>query len=313
MADDIHWAFGDLFVGRDDVYGSEHGSCIEGLPIYDNHLHGDGPIGIYPLVETRPGTTNDGVWYVHWGCVDFDEGEDDSWVYAQNLRLVLETFGVTGWVERSRSKGYHVWVFLETWMPAEVVREALLAATQIAGAPTKEINPKQTWLAPEKKGYGNYVRLPYPKDRNWERRCMIRPNGALVTLKDFVADARANRAGIAELEHLQQLYVPPTKSKPPLVVNPVDLTGDVMKRLDGLSFTILTKGPKERLDGSPGDRSEALFAMANSMLRGGTVSREEAWELMIQGDLAWGKFLARGDEAELLRTFEKVWGDEDEE
>ena len=134
-------AFGFLFRGRLDVYGTEEGGADrDDTESYStriqNHLLGVRPMGVYPMVD-HP---NDG-WVVTWGCVDFDEGDLPSWVHAVNLQAVLHTFGITAWIERSRSKGYHVWVFLKGWTEAALVRRALLAACQIVDAPTKEINP----------------------------------------------------------------------------------------------------------------------------------------------------------------------------
>ena len=134
--------FANLFEGRTDTYGAEEGRAelavgVEYIDRIDEHLNGERPVGIYPLMYIEP----DG-WCVRWGCVDFDEGDEASWVHACNLHAVLSELSVTAYVERSRSKGYHVWVFSSDLVPAHVMRRALLGATQIAQAPLKEINPK---------------------------------------------------------------------------------------------------------------------------------------------------------------------------
>ena len=75
------------------------------LIVVEDHLKDSPAIGVYPLVAQDDGIK---VW---WGCVDFDEGIEESYIHAKNLREVLKQLGVTSWVERSRSKGFHVWVF----------------------------------------------------------------------------------------------------------------------------------------------------------------------------------------------------------
>ena len=126
----------------------------------------EAPIGVYPLL---PAVAN--VHSVYWGCVDFDEGEEASLIHAENLELVLNRAQIKGWVERSRSKGYHVWVFFQEAMRATDVRNGLLAACGIVAAPVKEVNPKQTELTG--KGWGNGVRLPYPAGRQPGRNVIL--------------------------------------------------------------------------------------------------------------------------------------------
>lgn len=286
--------FSFLFQGRTDRYGTEEGGSIEadpGVDYWATHLEGDHPLGVYPQVD---------LGLVAWGCVDFDEGEDDSLIYAMNTRLVLGVYGIAGWVERSRSKGYHVWVFCEEWVPAIAMREALLAACQIAGSPTKEINPKQI-ITPEKPSIGNYVRLPYPNGYT-NRRVVVDVSGEDMTLEQFMACVMNELASEDELLELAKLYVPPAK---PVIrdVGPIDQSKPWIKRLDGLAYTILTQGPKEG-----GDRSDALWTMANAMARSGTVSYEEALEALHQADQSWGKYTERGDaEQRLSELMDKVW------
>ena len=141
-----------LFQGNPAVIGTEEGGCDRSphkttadhmawwVTQMQQHLDGGPQAGVYPMVQTSDG------FVVHWGCIDVDEGEEASLIHASNIVTVLRKFGVTGWIERSRSKGYHVWVFAQDWVPAQLMRHALLAAAQIAQAPTREINPKQSTL-----------------------------------------------------------------------------------------------------------------------------------------------------------------------
>jgi hypothetical protein len=215
-----------LFEGNRSALGAEEGGCLR-LPqpwmwsqFLEAHLTGEGePVGVYPMVsgDRISGFHEDaGAWAVKWGCVDIDVGESESQLHAKNLHLALEAFGIRGWIERSRSKGYHVWVFADSWVPAGTMRSALLAACQIAGAPSQEVNPKQAKLREGQ--LGNYVRLPYPgwlgpaTSRPPFRRVMLRPStGVPYGLSEFVCCAFGSRVGGNTLRTLSEAYVAPER------------------------------------------------------------------------------------------------------
>ena len=96
-----------------EAYGEEYGEMIK------RHIEGDANIGVYPLWQKN------GVWMVNWGAVDLDEG-DISDIHANNLQTLLTKMGITSWKEPSKSKGFHVWVYLQAPMAASLVRQALI-------------------------------------------------------------------------------------------------------------------------------------------------------------------------------------------
>lgn len=304
--------FANLFEGRTDAYGAEEGRAelalgVEYIDRVDEHLNGERPMGVYPLMHIEP----DG-WCVRWGCVDFDEGDEPSWVHACNLHAVLNELSVTAYVERSRSKGYHVWVFSSDLVPAHVMRRALLGATQIAQAPLKEINPKTEgfWLPrvnptdalqPDTTRIGNYVRLPYPNGYT-DRRIMCVPFTAEhIGLEDFVEQATASRTTHATLKGLVPLYKEPAKPKREIRNRPLRADGPASSKISGLTFTVFRDGP---LDGM--DRSSTLFRLAKLMYTDG-LTEEEAAELLYDADERWGKYTARGDTKELDKIIERAW------
>lgn len=314
MSDSPDIKFARLFEGRTDAYGAEEGRAelAYGVVYEDRireHLTGQRPMGVYPLRYTD----SDG-WIVNWGCVDFDEGEEASWVYANNLNQVLTHLGVQSWIERSRSKGYHVWVFSSETVPAHVMRRGLLGATQIAKAPTKEINPKAEgfWmprtseaqpLEPDTTKIGNYVRLPYPCGYG-DRRVMCTPiTGDTISFEDFVDNAWEHRTNRSALAALVPLYRAPEKPKPKIVHVSSGNTGPALSRLGGLSYTIFQNGPLEGMD-----RSGTLWKLANHMYKDG-LTCEEARELLYDADDRWGKYIARGTEEELEKILSRLWED----
>lgn len=302
--------FGSLFRGRLDAYGTDDGGCFrpatcEDEDVYlvrvENHLSGVCPMGVYPVVDDGGG------WVCRWGCVDFDGHRDgDVEGHAWNVHNVLAALGVTSWVERTRSgNGFHVWVFAKGWTPIKVMRDALLAACQIVGAPMKEINPKQYDLAEGQ--LGNYVRLPYAGDgRVAEGRNVILPAPALppYNVGTFALLAWSGCADMADLEAVAALYRPPVKVRPPAPVRPSGgRTGGPERELGGLAFTIWRDGPLDS-----GDRSDTLFHLASIMREEGRLTFAEALSLLIDADTRWGKFMQRPNgEQYLERLLEKAW------
>ena len=310
--DYLSGGFQRLFAGNLSALGGNEGLKIPSEDAgewelgIESHLNGDGPpVGVYPM------SWIDYEWHVHWGCVDWDEGYEQSWPDAINTHNALKAFGITSWIERSRSKGWHLWVFANRWVPAEVMRNALIAACQIVDAPIKEVNPKQTSLSVG--GVGNYVRLPYP---NWKatRDALGAPQtvvdaahpGVSIDFPEFVVRALERRCTVEQLETLAERAVVKTRSVDAMdmEVPDTELDPKILRKLDGLSFTILTHGPGASTEG---DRSATLWKLARQMWDSGKVTKEEAWAVMCDADLRWGKHLDRDDVATLWATFSKAW------
>jgi len=136
----------DLFISRYDGYGLEtpEGVKFKKEPLTDEvllaHLKGSKRIG------TPPFTGKNGA--VKWFVFDVDEskesvkarekldpesrkkaeGEADLRLRAktEEIRLALIREGFFPYVERSRRRGYHVWVFFSEPAEAEIVRNAFL-------------------------------------------------------------------------------------------------------------------------------------------------------------------------------------------
>jgi len=332
---DVVDGFIELFQGNNAAVGTEEGGCYRLKmdmqaslqSLVRGHLTGaNAPIGVYPMVpfptfdphevQTEgllPTITAE--WRVHWGCVDFDEGDEVSLVHARNVQAVLNEFGVSAWIERSRSKGFHLWVFADDWVPAVVMRKALLGACQVVDAPTKEINPKQVAL---KEGQlGNYVRLPYPDSMRpgylavgVPRRVVIHTTGAndwAMSLEMFVEQALESRVSEETLVMVgDTLYVDKPKpqrraTRPPSA----PMLGDPQMRLGGLAFTIWKDGP---LDGA--GRGHTLYRLACLIYEDGQHTAEEAEELLLDADERWGKFNDRGEPEYISKMVDKIWEDE---
>ena len=96
------------------------------------HLSGDQPIGVYPLWERN------NVWMVDWVAVDLDEG-DISDIHADNLVALLDKLNIKSWKEPSRSKGYHVWVYLKEPLSASLARKGMIGACRTVDFTIREV------------------------------------------------------------------------------------------------------------------------------------------------------------------------------
>ena len=187
-----------------------------------------------------------------WGAIDIDEG-DDSLIIARNTQTILQAMDIAAWPERSRSKGYHLWIFNEEWVRASIIRRAMHAALDLAEAKYDAVYPKQDSLAGPP---GNYMRLPYGGNRTKDRQEMVQENEAIPFVGDFLALAEAEKTPTSALERAAALYkepipvvldLPPKRdySKEPLMT--VDGT-----RLRGLPSEMFKNGPVPYYKGGHG-------------------------------------------------------------
>lgn len=153
--------FQQLLKGRNDAYGSGAGMCIKENvtnEVIKAHLTGKKRIGRYPLSpDIMDGT---GTW---WVAVDID---DDDIELAIRFCEPLEHLGIPCYIERSKSKGYHVWIFFSEPVEAVKTRALMRYGIEILERDTsyriKEIFPKQNTIknADGSFGFGNYINLP---------------------------------------------------------------------------------------------------------------------------------------------------------
>lgn len=167
------------------------------LPLFAKHLAGDIEIGTYPVTDSA---------HCRWGCIDIDTGQDDeAWELACDVRKAWAFFGVTAWVERSRSKGFHIWVFSQTWISASVMRDAgRYIASVVELDPKTEVNPKNEapWLT--KTGLVNTVRTPYSGQAKPGRMVMVDEGGCDLSVDAFTDAACSSRTNPSVLRGLAE-------------------------------------------------------------------------------------------------------------
>ena len=281
-----------LFRGRGDVYGHNEGRCVKEQltnDVFQKHFSGEAPIGIYPMVPHFE------QFYVAWGCVDFDTADADQ--NAVKLHDALLEAGIVSWIEKSRSKGFHVWVFAEQAVLAEDMRNMLVVASHVAETPTTEVNPKQTTLKAGQ--YGNYVRLPYPNldDRQTDKQRIFHKkdveSGSFdnpMVFSDFIESAMSLRTSQETIKRISSMYQPPKQAT--VVVNDYvyDATlSEAMQILSPLGKVIWRDGP---LAGK--DRSSTLAKLGHETVRSG-LNPSQTKIVLMTADKRWGKYHLRHD------------------
>lgn len=146
--------FRACFSGLPQVYGSYDpaggGVFQVKRPVTDAvilaHLRGWRPYGVYLLVGKRTGAV----------VVDFDQ--EDTQAPDQFVRCAAE-LGINAYIERSKRKGYHVWIFAKAGgVLAATARRLARCILERIGLPRTEVFPKQDRLGPG--NYGNFINAP---------------------------------------------------------------------------------------------------------------------------------------------------------
>lgn len=146
--------FRSFFTGLENVYGTydtKTGKVRQAKePVTDEvllaHLTGKQSYGVYLLMGDRTNAL----------AVDFD---NDELCLPIAFQAGARRYGMSAYIERSKSKGYHVWIFFEKPVLA---RKARLIAQKILADMEKleiEIFPKQDSLDSEV-SYGNFINAP---------------------------------------------------------------------------------------------------------------------------------------------------------
>ena len=147
--------FRACFTGLDHVYGTYDPTTGRARqvkqPVDDQvllrHLQGLRPYGVYLLVgnETRA------------VAVDFDQHDPEP-----PIRFIHRAahYGLPAYLERSKSKGWHAWLFAEPpGVAAARVRLVVKTILDDIGEPATEVFPKQDRLAGSTQ-YGNFIYAP---------------------------------------------------------------------------------------------------------------------------------------------------------
>ncbi len=147
--------FRSCFTGLNKVYGTYNPRTGRAYQVKElvidqvfiRHLTGKKPYGVYLLVKDR----------VKALAVDFDEGDLTP---PMEFLAAAKNYGIATYIESSKSKGFHVWMFFErNGVLAEKARLVTQCILEEIGKPDTEIFPKQDRLETDVQ-YGNFINAP---------------------------------------------------------------------------------------------------------------------------------------------------------
>lgn len=205
MKDNVLAVFDTLFEGRRDVYGLHNpeddqitmvNDELSILEFKDHLVQGTKSLAVYPV--TREGIC-------HWACIDFDYARDPNKAIevAKAVQATLTGAGVTSWLEKSKGKGGHVWIFFSEPVPAQLARALLNTVLKLnpfrGEGFSAEIFPKQENVAAGK--FGNCLNIPYYAPQVSEgKRVVINPEtNQVLAPEEFAEKAFRSRVSIAQV------------------------------------------------------------------------------------------------------------------
>jgi len=210
--------FEACFAGLRHVYGTRDPdtgrACQVKAPVTERvifrHLKGEEPYGVYLLVEDQTMAV----------VADFDE--EDTQPPLGFIRQARH-YGIDAYLERSKSKGWHVWIFTALpGVPAVKARLVVKAILDDIGKPATEVFPKQDRLA-DKTRYGNFIYAPlFGTLVSEDRTVFVDPDQGLKTHPDqwevLESVRRVSEEQLDEIIEINELGQPkaarPTSASP---------------------------------------------------------------------------------------------------
>lgn len=206
--------FRERFCGLTHVYGTynprDGKSRQVKAPVTDDvirrHLIGSEPYGVYLLVNDR----------VRAAVADFDRDDPDA---PFRFLEAARCYGVATYIERSKSKGYHIWAFFgQEGVTACKVRKVFRHILAETGEPHVEVFPKQDRLTTHIP-FGSFVYAPLFGGKVPEGRTVfLDPDDGLRPYTDqwrFLADVRTTtEAAFDEIIEITGLDQPLPSSRP---------------------------------------------------------------------------------------------------
>lgn len=210
--------FKTCFIGLTHVYGTYEPRTGRSRqvksPVTDRvilrHLSGEQPYGVYLLVKDRTRAV----------VADFDEEDPEP-----GLAFIKQAsqYGISAYLERSKRKGWHAWVFLDrVGVPAAKGRTVVRAILEDIGRPATEVFPKQdALLSPDR--VGNFINAPlFGRLVPQGRTVFVNPNAHLRPFPDQWAALRGvqrvSERQLDEIIEINDLAVPgsiPTRVQDP--------------------------------------------------------------------------------------------------
>lgn len=224
----------DLFVGREDTYaretyGSGNKRMSEQVPeplteeMIRQHLSGDVILGTY--VQRPNGTSKYVVFDIDiskkillqyaYGSSEFNAYKQNAAEHASKLCKILQRMGMTGYIEDSGFRGYHVWVFFTGWIPVRYINRFTECVQKELGDSgdgiTMEVFPNSARIRTGK--FGQKIRLPLgvhirTGNRSYFVDVQFRP---ITDYKDYFSGVA--KFSLNAVQKVLGMYLPETKEQ----------------------------------------------------------------------------------------------------
>ena len=224
----------DLFVGREDTYaretyGSGNKRMSEQVPeplteeMIRQHLSGDVILGTY--VQRPNGTSKYVVFDIDiskkillqydYGSSEFNAYKQNAAEHASKLCKILQRMGMTGYIEDSGFRGYHVWVFFTGWIPVRYINRFTECVQKELGDSgdgiTMEVFPNSARIRAGK--FGQKIRLPLgvhirTGNRSYFVDVQFRP---ITDYKDYFSGMA--KFSLNAVQKVLGMYLPETKEQ----------------------------------------------------------------------------------------------------
>ena len=154
------------------------------------HIDGIQGIGVIPITTTPAN-------HCRFGALDIDVYDLDHAALQRKIQeLKLPLFHC-----RTKSGGAHLYLFLQDWQPASLIREHLTEMSIALGFSGCEVFPKQDEILVERGDLGNFINTPYFDAEQTTRYCFDK-NAEAMELEEFLDAVENNRAGMSDLDSL---------------------------------------------------------------------------------------------------------------
>lgn len=156
------------------------------VDMVQDHIDGKQGIGAVPI-------TTDNV--VRFGALDIDTYNLD----LKSLNKKVRDAKLPMLMCRSKSGGAHLYLFLDDWYPASLIREYLTEISIALGFSGCEVFPKQDEILAERGDLGSFINMPYHNAETTTRYCLDE-NGDAMELDEFIDAVEAIRCSPSAID-----------------------------------------------------------------------------------------------------------------
>ena len=145
--------------------------------LWIDHLTGKQGLGIIPIDESSR---------VRFAAIDIDEYPLDLEALNRNIQKLQLPLVLC----RTKSGGAHLYLFLETFSPADQVQKKMREMAALLGHGNAEIFPKQTKILEERGDAGSWINMPYYQSMDTSRYALD-AEGKKLSFQNFIRYAQS--------------------------------------------------------------------------------------------------------------------------